>query len=105
MRPPLQRRERGGGVDVNHGIELVCNPRMKVVARAFGFGLIDDANRAFEPRGERIPRRGRWQDEPFKVCMVEQAFVAPGSRSSHTPPLGGLVPFSRGGHGAAMCRK
>ena len=44
----LERFHRAGAVDVDHDVELLWEPGLEVVALAFRFGAVDNANRALE---------------------------------------------------------
>src|SRR5437667_5476362 len=46
----LERLDRPRLVEVQHGVELIGEPRVEVVARALGFGKINDSDRALETR-------------------------------------------------------
>src|SRR5207253_4782646 len=95
-RPALQRRQRRGGIHVNHRVELLRNPRAEVVTRALRLRCVDDADGALEPRrGKRIPALRRGKDEALETRLVEQMLVTPPDRWGHAPPLGGFIPFSR----------
>jgi hypothetical protein len=58
----LQRLEGASFVEVDHGVELVGNPRAEVVALPLGLRSVDDVDGPFQPRRTEhvggIRRRG-----------------------------------------------
>src|SRR5688572_504130 len=56
-RHALERLDGAGLVDVDHGVELLRQTGVKVVALALGLGSIDHADRALEARFHELGRR------------------------------------------------
>src|SRR5689334_8691333 len=45
----LQRLDRPRLIKVEHGVELICQPRLEIVAHTLGFGTIDHSDRPLQP--------------------------------------------------------
>src|SRR6266513_1225347 len=74
----LERLDRARLVDVQHGVELIGEPRVEVVASALGFRKVNDSDRALQARFaekscERAPPK--IEHEARDVDLVEQRFV------------------------------
>src|SRR4051794_27403417 len=44
----LQRLERPGLIKMEYGVELICQPRLEIVAHTLGFGTVDHSDRPLE---------------------------------------------------------
>ena len=83
-------------VEVDHGVELVGESRLEVVAVALGLGAVDHADRALEPglaqRGSCGRCRSR-EPEALDADVVEELLVAPGERRADALALAGSPQF------------
>src|SRR5438067_7103296 len=96
----LERLNGARLVEVDHGVELIPQPGLEVVADAFGLRSIDDA---YRPLQARLPKARR-QLAAIAQCerdarapdRVEEGLVAPGQRRAHVLAVGRGIPV-RGG--------
>ena len=106
-RTAFQRLDRPGVVEVDHGVELVGQPRVEVVAEAFGLGPVDDADRALEPRLAQAvrdvasPRSGS-RSAPARRTRGSSPRSCPRSAGRTRLRSAGAVPVGRG---RARCRR
>src|SRR5215831_18390812 len=60
-------------IEVQHGVELVRQPRPKVMAQALGFGQVDDPDRPLEPGAAYALR----MDKKFKALLPPPRWSSP----------------------------
>src|SRR5687768_4123905 len=91
---------------MNHGVELLRQVRMEVVAQTLRLRPVDHADRPFQPRFlqqscclRRIPQKG---EELGNSYIVKQSLVAFGKRRTYTFTFGRSVPIAGSGYGAGV---
>ena len=93
-------------VDVQDVVELLRQPRVEIVARAFALRQVEHADGALEPRtrqrGRQLGSVRSGSRNRGMPRVVKQPLVAPGQRRSDVLAMRRTVPFGRGGHRAAV---
>lgn len=101
----LERLDGAGMIDVNDGVELLCEVGVKVVALPLRLRPIDDADRAFEQRTVRSCANGaivEFQQEPRNADAVEELFVASRKSWADGFALDRRAPVRRRTYGSAV---
>ncbi len=91
---------------MNHGVELIRQAGVKVVAESLGLGPIDDADEAFQPgaaqAAAQFARDVEMQHGARLAGGVELALDAVLARGPHRLHLHRRVPVGRRGDGAGV---
>src|SRR5688500_7692626 len=108
VRLAFERLDRPRLVEVEHGVELLGEARVEVMAQPLGLRAVDDADGALQPRPcQEVARRSllaEVEHEALDTGLVEQSLVAAFERRAHAPAPPRLVPVARRGDGAAVRR-
>jgi sporulation protein YlmC with PRC-barrel domain len=87
LRRPLQRFHRTSLIEVNHGIELICETRVEVMTDPLRFRQIDHANRPFKSVLTQHTREplcvAQYEHEPGHSGFMEERFITSGQRWSN----------------------
>src|SRR5438552_15133642 len=92
-------------VEMQHGIELIGQPCMEVVAHPFGLRPVDNADRPLESRSAQAlhgSATAQTKHETADAQLVKQRFIALRERRAHALAFRGRVPIRSRGHRAMM---
>src|SRR5438105_94233 len=92
-------------VEVQHGVELIGQSRMEVMAHALGFRPVDDADRPLEARLAQAlhgSAAAQSQHEAADAYLVKELFVAARQTRAHALVLRRRIPIRSRGHRAMM---